>query len=310
MTMALTASHNLQMMMDSMEEADKDSSSTMGPVTSFDYSAATSDNDIYTTESSAAASDYTVPTLDTDHNSAIATLLSTKLLQADNEESVASALNEIADLCWQGSEHAHMHTKFVVQHGTLLLVHVMKQFHGSAPIQIAGLRTVQNAASGHSMFVQYNFCRSVVSVGALPVILLAMRNHQNDVLIQAHGCATLLNLVNGNKKRMSKLVVDHKGLETVVEALKTFPECYDLQERGVRLLEAVCRWSEFKPHVIAAGGLVSLANAMVEHLEKEELQAMARRTMSKLCKQSKRTSWPKLLVPFMETIEKKRRGQV
>jgi hypothetical protein len=73
-------------------------------------------------------------------------------------------------------------------------------------------------------------------------------------------------------------------------------------------LEAVCRWSEFKPHVISAGGLVALAKAMAEHLEKDELRAMACRTISKLCKQPKpkRVLWPTRLFPRVEkSIDKK-----
>jgi hypothetical protein len=218
---------------------------------------------------------------DIDHAAVIAKILSTKLLQAQ-EELVAAGLCEIADLCGGSGYHAPEYVKAVVQHGTLLLVHALKQFAESSAVQVAGLRALQHAASSSR-----DFCKSVWSVGASSVILRAMQNHDHDVLIQTHACAALLSLVVGDKKRVAQFVVDHQGLETVMGALKAFAGCYDLLERGIRLMEAVCRWNEFKPYVISAGGLIALAKAMAEHPERPEMQDMACRTMRNLCKQSK-----------------------
>lgn len=290
--MSLFASPNCKIILDMDDERTLEES--VAPIDSVEYSRTTeSDEEGSDSSSVTNASLLTAPKLDFDEHSTIATLLSTKLLQKD-EKTVADALNQIADLCFHGSEHAHENTKAIYQHGTLLLIHVMKQFYGSPKIQLAGLRALQNASSGHDRGLDRDFCRSVVSVGALQVVLLAMRNHERDALIQTDGCATLYNLMVGSKKRVSKFVMEMNGLETVVKALKGFPVSGILQEQGIRLLDVACRWSEFRPFVHESGGLIALAKAMAEHPELEQLQVMARRTMSTLCKPSKRMQLPKL----------------
>jgi hypothetical protein len=201
-------------------------------------------------------------------------LLAVDLWSEDVSE-VQAALDQFAGLCAREQNIAG-----ILKHGGhLSLTVILRKWPASSVIQAAGLTALHKAAES------LEFSDAAVQLGALDLILVAMKNHASNEEVLTVGCGALLNLTLP-AAHAKILVFELQGIQTILAACAAFPANITLQKFALWIIQYFSYWEDFKFSIVKAGGLQTLAE-MVETFASrrdntEAILKSARATMKRL----------------------------
>ena len=196
-------------------------------------------------------------------------------LWSERVSEVQAALDQLAGLCAREQNIAE-----ILKHGGhMSLVVVLRKWPASPTIQATGLVALHKAAES------MEFSDAVVQLGALDLVLVAMKNHAANEEVLAAGCGALLNLTLP-AAHAKILVFELHGIETICAACAAFPTHITLQKYALWIIQYFSYWEDFKAPIVKAGGMQALAE-MVEALagrrdNTEAIRKSARATMKRL----------------------------
>jgi hypothetical protein len=98
-------------------------------------------------------------------------------------------------------------------------------------------------------------------LGGVVAILTVMRLQPDDELIQQFACGVLGNLLIDNEAN-AQLVHQAGGIGVIVLAMETHRSSANLQEWALRTLNNLCHYESLRPHVVNAGGLSAIRDAV------------------------------------------------
>ena len=171
-----------------------------------------------------------------------------KLLVADlwteDTTKLIAALDHMAALCNKPENI----TEMLSHGGHMSLILLLRKWSDCDEIQSAGLETLHQAAES------LDFCNAVVQLGALELVVVAMKNHPTKPEVLTAACGALLNLTlpANNAKQ---LVCELQGIQTVAQACAAFPKNVQLQKYALWLIQYMSYWDDFKSPIVQAGGL-------------------------------------------------------
>jgi hypothetical protein len=88
-----------------------------------------------------------------------------------------------------------------------------------------------------------------------------MRLQPDDELIQQFACGVLGNLLIDNEAN-AQLVHQAGGIGVIVLAMETHRSSANIQEWALRTLNNLCHYESLRPHVVNAGGLSAIRDAV------------------------------------------------
>jgi hypothetical protein len=171
---------------------------------------------------------------------------------SDSTSEVLAALDQFASLSASKSNV----DDFLKHGGHLSLIAAMRKWPLSSAIQAAGLWAMHKAAE------MMEFSDAVVQLGALDLVLVAMKNHSAQADVVTAGCAALLNLTV-SAAHAKTLVFEFQGIPVICSACATFPTNTALQKYAVYIIQYFSYWEDFQAPIVKAGGLQTLQD-MVE----------------------------------------------
>ena len=92
-------------------------------------------------------------------------------------------------------------------------------------------------------------------------------------------------LVRASEDRSQEFVGKVNGTAAIVDAMRTFPSCRDLQELGLILFAVVCEFPQNRLSVVKAGGLRVADAALQRHQNDVPVVLLAQKAIVKFCKQ-------------------------
>lgn len=98
-------------------------------------------------------------------------------------------------------------------------------------------------------------------LGGVDAILTVMRLQPDDELIQQFACGVLGNLLIDNETNAQR-VHRVRGIGLIVLAMETHRSSAHLQEWALRTLNNLCHYESLRPHVVNAGGLSAIRDAV------------------------------------------------
>lgn len=202
---------------------------------------------------------------------------SAKLLTVDIWGSDATlvrvALDKLGLMCKSESGIKEMHS----QGGHMGLTVVLRKWPMSAPVQAAALNCLHKAAES------LEFCQAVGRLGAIDLVLVALKNHPRNEAVATAGCGALLNLTlpADNAREM---VFHLKGIPTVCATCAQFSQTIMIQKYVLWLVQYMSYWEDFKKPIVQDGGLHALAEIIERFSDgsQDALVKSARATMQRL----------------------------
>lgn len=174
-------------------------------------------------------------------------------LWSESSSDVQAALQQFAGLCAREQNIAD-----ILKHGGhLSLTVILRKWPASSIIQNAGLAALYKAAES------LEFSTAVVQLGALDLVIVAMKNHAANAEVLVAGCGALLNLTV-SAAHAKILVFELQGIQTICEACAAYPANTTLQKYALWIVQYFSYWEDFKAPIVAAGGLEILSE-MVEN---------------------------------------------
>jgi hypothetical protein len=171
-------------------------------------------------------------------------------LFSDEELHVKTALKSFRSICNESNLPL-----FFKYGGPLGLISVLRKWSSSATIQAAALETFHKAGE------MTEFANVAVELGALDLVLLAMKNHCDNADVLTAGCGALLNLTLPASVARA-LVFELDGIQIIAAACAAFPQNLSLQKYALYNLQYMSYWDDFKEPIVAAGGLQALTEMM------------------------------------------------
>jgi hypothetical protein len=171
-------------------------------------------------------------------------------LFSDVELQVKTALKSFRSICNESNLPL-----FFKYGGPLGLIAVLRKWGGSAAIQAAALETFHKAGE------MTEFANVAVELGALDLVVLAMKNHCDNADVLTAGCGALLNLTLPASVARA-LVLELDGIQIIAAACASFPQNLTLQKYALYNLQYMSYWDDFKEPIVAAGGLQALTEMM------------------------------------------------
>lgn len=121
--------------------------------------------------------------------------------------------------------------------GPMIIISVMRKWNRYRKITIEGLRAMANLGANTG------FRDAVFKHGGVEVALMAMKNFNEDEIIQRNGCACIRRFVWIRSRIQSSLSTASTGLRAVIRAMKRFPNNLRLQQFAIGTLFAFAYWS-------------------------------------------------------------------
>jgi hypothetical protein len=175
---------------------------------------------------------------------------------------VKKGLVRLVNMCLLANNSEHNECSLVRRAGgQLAIVGALKRWYADPGIQSQGFMVL--AICG---LKSNRFWDSAREVGALELILTAMKNYPNDVAVLEAACAALQQaaLFQENAKRIVT-ASNGEGVKSLVATMKKFQWSVDLQKYACGVLDRLGKWDELKVPVVEAGALVALATAIETH---------------------------------------------
>lgn len=184
--------------------------------------------------------------------SSIAKLLAVDLMSPDST-TVQIALEQMCGLC---NEESNI-TAILTCGGQLSLIVVLRQWSTHTDIQAAGLSTLHKAAES------LPFCTAATQLGAMDLVLCAMKNHMHSENVLTSGCGALLNLTVP-ADHAKQLVFAYGGIRTVCDACGSFPTNITLRKYALWIIQYMSYFGgDFNQRLVDDGGEEALVD-MVE----------------------------------------------
>lgn len=205
-------------------------------------------------------------------------------LWSDDETKLTTALGQMSSLCSKPENIAEM----LSLGGHMSLTLVLRKWSSSSDVQSVGLETLHKAAES------LDFCNAVVQLGALELVVVAMKNHPNTEDVLTAGCGALLNLTLP-ATFAKQLVFELDGIQTVARACAAFPNNVLLQKYALWLIQYMSYWDDFKAPIVKAGGLqiltkiVETFSATSEKGGSDTILKSARSTIRDCCKRIRKS---------------------
>jgi hypothetical protein len=173
---------------------------------------------------------------------------------------VLKALETIGDMCRSHDEEDPTRERIVATNrkivrqagGHLALVMAMRRWSRSNAIQAEGCFVLGAAGMDSS------FTAAAVDVGAIGVVLSAMKNFADDEAVQLYACGALLVISLENQETARHLVVDLKALDTMIAALHRFPDSTDIEDLVCQIFLSLSEWPELKYALVKSGAIRAL----------------------------------------------------
>lgn len=186
----------------------------------------------------------------------IPTLILTELWN-DDKSRVKNGMKKLANLCF-GDDGREANRKAIYEAGGhATIVGAMMKWIGCPIITAEGCRTLQNATADNPVYRD-----SAVKVGALEIVLAAMRKYFNDRYLQRVGCGALHSLTKNNLSHSVRMVTELGGVQTIVDGMKSFPDSIRLQMWACIAINNLSQWETQKERIVDAGALAVLVNAL------------------------------------------------
>ena len=193
-------------------------------------------------------------------------------LWGSDATAVKNALDRLGALC------ENERIKEIQSHGGHMgLVVILRKWSTSAPVQAAALNCLHKAAES------LEFCQAVASLGALDLVLVALRNHPRNEAVATAGCGALLNLTLP-EENARELVFHLRGIPTICATCANFSQTIVLQKYVLWLIQYMSYWDNFKGPIVQDGGLHALAEIIERFSDgsQDALVKSARATMQRL----------------------------
>lgn len=196
-------------------------------------------------------------------------------LWSERVSEVQAALDQLAGLCAREQNMAE-----ILKHGGhMSLSVILRKWPASPTIQATALAALHKAAES------MDFSDAVVQLGALDLVLVAMKNHAANEEVLVAGCGALLNLTLP-AAHAKILVFELHGIQTICAACAAFPGNIALQKYALWIIQYFSYWEDFKAPIVKAGGVQALAE-MVESLagrrdNTDAIRKSAQATMKRL----------------------------
>jgi hypothetical protein len=165
-----------------------------------------------------------------------------------------SCLEEMTALC-ESDENAV--TEMFQHGGHLVVIVLMRRYSDNAKVQIAALLTLQKAAECRNEFTD-----AIIALGALELIIVTMKNHDDNEDVVTAGCGALLNLTLP-AKHANVFVFELHGIQTIAHVSAKFPTKIALQKYVLWMLQYFSYWENYKIQIVQQGGMQTLAK-MIE----------------------------------------------
>jgi hypothetical protein len=138
--------------------------------------------------------------------------------------------------------------------------------HGSQPCQLESQQQLVflqacYVLAGLSFSSDSDTQSTIGRLGCVDVILTVMRLQAADELIQQFACGVLGNILIDNEAN-AQLVHQAGGIGVIVLAMETHLSSANLQEWALRTLNNLCHYESLRPHVVNAGGLSAIRDAV------------------------------------------------
>jgi len=202
---------------------------------------------------------------------------------SDDWTVVKSALSQLTGLCNTSTENAATNRATLTRFGAgSNIVAVMNKWHLVPSIQAHGCCALTNIVFDNSVFGA-----TAKEIGCLDAIAWAMARYPGNEDVQNHGCAALGNFSHNQKSNTKYIVKELNGATLIVSAMKTHPQCADLQYLASFALNCFSHWNELKKAVQEAGAEHALVDAWTNHHDEskefvKEIQEDARSAFRKL----------------------------
>ena len=109
----------------------------------------------------------------------------------------------------------------------------------------------------------------LVQEGNPSVIIQMMTRHSSNKDSQQYGCGALCNLAASHAENQTR-IASAGGIEAVVKAMQTHPQCVVVALRALRILAA--SHAENQTRIASAGGIEAVVKAMQTHPQSVEVQ--------------------------------------
>jgi hypothetical protein len=159
-----------------------------------------------------------------------------------------------------------------------LLVRGMKQ-HGIHPkVQRYGCSVLNHLSS----------MPEIVSVGGIETIVMAMKGHENDIMVQEQSCAALSNLLSHCPVSVMNTMTGLGGIiATVLQAMTRHTKVLEVQRHGLGILSCLCtRDKENYELFLSEGGLNVVLATMTNFQTNVELAQLGCELLKDVTRQS------------------------
>lgn len=120
-------------------------------------------------------------------------------------------------------------------------------------------------------------CETVVSAGAISLVVAAMKTHSSMAVAHA-GCAALCNI--GIEEQWRKQLYNNGMIESALKAMKAYPEEEWVQYTAIQALQNICNTGSLCPGVIDRGAVKTIVTAMETMSDHDDLLQSACWTFS------------------------------